>query len=405
MSEHSQTLSPVQMIQAATPRWLLDAPAARRAEIKGALRTIPVWLRNGGSTGQQAAHRAVARAWQSQNQVDRMLESIRDIRVFARSQLQAELARVLKCSIDVEQTWLRLYIPVISGSGFTTRTLSMLDAALMNFELKETRDDYFDEASCFISPPSSDGRFAILPRHQGLTVQSFARLCRRLDIGQRFQNLLSSVLTPTDGVARHIVAQRFTDSQNDALMAAAHLALLKGDIARPAFKLLQALGVGLAGLGKSAVRAGNKLVNAFKAGLSPTGDDVAKASKAVAGSSKGSRGGYGGKVGGKGAQKAAKARSAPQQPAEEPRQWTVTEQKLRGFKQLNQTETDKWNSFRSALDQGMEPKVAANLIGDSNFKLLKGSQFQIRLSLANRVTFEIDYKARLTSILQVGGHT
>lgn len=168
---------------------------------------------------------------------------------------------------------------------------------------------------------------------------------------------------------------------------------------------LASAGVGVAGLGRSAVRAGNKLANAFKSGLSPTGDDVARAAKAVAGSSKPGRGGFGGKIGGKGAQKAANARNAAPQVVEEPKPWRMTQEKLRGFKELNKAETGKWKAFEQALEEGMHPKDAANMIGGADFKQLKGSQFQIRLSLANRVTFEIDYKARLTSILQVGGHT
>lgn len=236
-SDRRQPVTPVQMIHAATPRWLLDAPAARHAELQGALRRVPAWLRRASP----ALRRAVARAWRSQNQVDRMLEAVRDLRVFARAQLQAELSKVCNCTLDVERTWLRLYRPVQHGTGFTTRTLSMLDAALMNFDVRETRDGYFDAASCFVSPPSSDGRLRILPAPPGLSVQTFAQLCRRLDIGQRFQDLLAAILTPADDALRRRRLQQCIESQQDAWAAAAHLALVKGDIDRTAFDWLLAL--------------------------------------------------------------------------------------------------------------------------------------------------------------------
>lgn len=77
------------------------------------------------------------------------------------------------------------------------------------------------------------------------------------------------------------------------------------------------------------------------------------------------------------------------------------------IKVLSPAEEHKYHTFVDAIkNQGLSPKEAAALMGDSNLKSLKfgkETHWQVRLSGSQRMTFtEID---GVVAIRQVGGHT
>lgn len=205
------------------------------------------WYR---SAGQELAS-ANIEAWNNQNAVDRLLDSVQDIRGFAEPLLRAALKQRYGLDLDVQATWLRLYIPkelpwyvINTSDAVVTRTVSLLDAALHNFSKSET----FEPPSGFITRPDHRGHFDSLPINQQMSIKQFQTLCRELDIGARYKRHLEQILLPASPVAAGVLQHWVSLSQKSALRAAAHLALHKNDIGQNAHSLVLGLIHGLTSL-------------------------------------------------------------------------------------------------------------------------------------------------------------
>lgn len=162
---------------------------------------------------------------------------------------------------------------------------------------------------------------------------------------------------------------------------------------------------GVGALGKSAFKAGNKLAGAFKSGLSGDPKNAAKAMASGMGKSKARN--TSGIVKGKGAKKAAKAAKAEVKTSE-PVKWTRTGAGDADIPaDMPSAAKGEWETFKGGLDQGLHPKQAAELMGDSYFKKLgsASNQWTVRLGGKDRVSFSIHDKSHEVQILQIGGHT
>ncbi|WP_085684561.1 MULTISPECIES: NEL-type E3 ubiquitin ligase domain-containing protein [unclassified Pseudomonas] len=190
-------------------------------------------------------------AWQTQNQTDEVLGKIKTLEVFAVHLLKNELKKKFGLLVDVKQTYLRLYFPkktpwytINLQPGFSSRTVSLLDAALHNFASNET----FTADSDFISKPDENGHFDILNIKQTLSIEQFKRLCRELDIGKRYTRYLRHHLLPRDPGSRAAIEHQTTQSQKATLIFAAHLALLTNDIGANAHDVILGIADGQTGL-------------------------------------------------------------------------------------------------------------------------------------------------------------
>ncbi|MFJ7794891.1 NEL-type E3 ubiquitin ligase domain-containing protein [Pseudomonas sp. NPDC096950] len=183
--------------------------------------------------------------------MDRLLDSLKDIHGFAEPLLSAALKRQYRLDLDVQATWLKLYIPkehpwyvIDTSDGVITRTVSLLDAALHNFSSSET----FEVQSEFITRPDQLGHFDVLPIKQQMTLKQFQTLCRELNIGARYRRHLQQVLLPTNPVAAGVLRHLVSRNQKSALKLAAHLALKTKDISQPTHASLLGLLHGLPNL-------------------------------------------------------------------------------------------------------------------------------------------------------------
>lgn len=180
------------------------------------------------------------KAWDSQNKVDHLLAKT-DLYAFAEPLLKAKIKALYGIEPDVKNTYLRLYLPAETpwyainfSEGAVTRTVSLLDAALHNFASRETvgRD------SDYISKPDERGHFDILPIKRAMPIGDFQKLCRELDIGAQYKKHLESYVLPGEPLADGFLRYKVSQSQKDALGAAAHLALIKEDITYDAYKMV-----------------------------------------------------------------------------------------------------------------------------------------------------------------------
>ncbi|WP_226478012.1 leucine-rich repeat domain-containing protein [Pseudomonas sp. MWU16-30323] len=233
-----------QPLQQAIAPWLLAATAARREALNASSPHVKPWYRSTTAEQRQQWRALNASHWHAQNQVDQRLAALQDVQAFAEPLLKATLKDQFGLELNVKTTFLRLYIPAtipwfpIKSGAARTWTLSLLEAALHNFEA----DERFEASSDYINQPDAQGQSTPLPGIQAtLPIQRFTQLCRTLDIGARYQRYLEENLGLSDAVVAAVLQTQVSASQRAALDTALQLALMKNDIPPAAHQALQRL--------------------------------------------------------------------------------------------------------------------------------------------------------------------
>lgn len=231
-------------VRKAIPSWLLNTSPSRVDTLKSVRLTLPDWHRTASTTAHRKLKKANQLNWTSQNTVDQALRDLLDISAFAKPLLQQKLRDRFGVEDDVEETWLRLYAPVKTAwwvhdfsAGTTSRTISLLDAALHNF----SQDEAFTQDSEFITRPDARGHFNVKQLKHKLSIEQFKSVCRELDIGARYQQHLQDTLKPSDKAASNVLRQKVVLSQKSALNVAAQMALMKHDIDQDAYDVVQGM--------------------------------------------------------------------------------------------------------------------------------------------------------------------
>ncbi|PVZ55860.1 hypothetical protein C9422_20550 [Pseudomonas sp. B1(2018)] len=232
------------LVRKALPSWLSEASLPRINALKTDRVSIPDWQADATKVLQERLKQSIKLGWNAQNDVDRVFSKLQDVYAFAKPLLQQALKERFGVEDDVEETWLRLYAPAETSwwvhdfsGGTTSRTVSLLDAALHNF----SRDEAFTQASEFITRPDARGHFSVVQLKHKLSIEQFKSLCRELDIGSRYQQHLRDFLLPHNRVASNVLRHKVTLSHKTALNIAANMALMKNDIGQDAFDLVQGL--------------------------------------------------------------------------------------------------------------------------------------------------------------------
>ena len=222
------------------PDWLAGLSSQQRTALIHASGSMPLGFTQAAAADREYLKSALQATWKSRQKLEKVLARLQSIETFAEPLLVAALQKRCNVTLDVRQTYLRLYIPEGISVAYRSRTISLLDAALQNFEAKESRPDFFDDASCFITRPSATGQFNILPMSNTLTLPVFVALCRELDIGGRYQAYLKNNLLD-EPVAAAVVQACIETRDKDAFRAAAAMGRIKGDISAQVHRTLQGL--------------------------------------------------------------------------------------------------------------------------------------------------------------------
>ncbi|PAU52691.1 hypothetical protein BZL43_23885 [Pseudomonas sp. PICF141] len=241
-----------QHLMSVIPRWLTQATAQKREALSKAKPRLPAGL-DSASRSQHAELRELnALHWQAQNRVDQSLAKLKNASDFAEPLLVAALKKRFGLVLDVHQTFLRLYIPAhipwlqLKSGAARIWTVSLLDAALHNFESSETEGDAFEAASTYISAPSPAGQFNELPHVRlKMPITAFTQLCRELDIGEHYKTYLEENLGISNPVVAAILQARVRDSQKTALDTALQMAYMQNRLGGDAHRLILGLLDGL----------------------------------------------------------------------------------------------------------------------------------------------------------------
>ena len=221
------------------PDWLLNSTALHRDALKQA--TVPdlPWFHSASSAQRDEMKNALAASWTARQAVDKVFARLTEVEAFAHGLLTAALKDRHDITVDVSSTCLRLYRSTGMTGGFEVRTLTLLECCLHNFELKETRPDYYDQASDFITRPSASGAFDVVPIKARMSVAAFTALCRELDAGAAYQRYLEDFFDPANTVASAVLKIKVEANEKSTLRLCNGLALIKGDIDHDAHRLVE----------------------------------------------------------------------------------------------------------------------------------------------------------------------
>ncbi|TFY85843.1 hypothetical protein DYL59_23985 [Pseudomonas kairouanensis] len=216
-----------EVIKQKVPAWLTQASATTRGAVKAAPTHEVDWLASLTASERRQLQHYTSACAHSQNALDQAMAGLPSVEVFAKPLLAAALKAQFGIEPDLDSTYVDLRKPVELGAfgirigSFSVLTLSLLQAALHNFEEGECAADAFGPTSGFKSGPAEHDASVAL----GISIESFLSVCRRLDIGTQYQSRLTAFFHNASGL-RDLVIQ----AQKDALQAAAYTALLKQDI-------------------------------------------------------------------------------------------------------------------------------------------------------------------------------
>ncbi|WP_445181290.1 dermonecrotic toxin domain-containing protein [Pseudomonas sp. McL0111] len=237
-----------QHLMDAMPSWLRQATPQRREALSKVKPGLPANLKGAAQSHHVELGKLIARQVTSQNRVDQALANLQNPATFAEPLLKAAIKNSFGLDLDVRKVFLRLYIPThfpwlrMKTGAARIWTVSLLDAALHNFESGETVADAFEPDSTYIAPPSSIEQFNALPQIlQTMPITAFTRLCRELDIGARYQTYLEKNLGISNPVAAAILQPKIRESQHTALIAALHMAQMQKLLASDTHQLILGL--------------------------------------------------------------------------------------------------------------------------------------------------------------------
>lgn len=214
-------------------RWISEAPA------QGG---FPEWYLKARKIDRDQLKELFGRRWLLQGQLEGLTGQLQqDVRQFAEPLLTNALKETLKVELDVRTAQLRLYVPDtlilgINSGAFHSRHMTLLDAALHNFEAREAETDAFGDGSGVFTLDAEGA-----PLRHSLSVARFVTLCRQLDLGAQYQAHLKQVLLPDAASAKETLHQQSVDSAKAAFKLAALAAHLKGDITAHAFSQMLAV--------------------------------------------------------------------------------------------------------------------------------------------------------------------
>ena len=238
-------------IEQAIPTWLKESTPATRAGLQNWQRG-PDWL--AAAVRQQPD---VAKAWQDEHArhrrhqagVQRLFEGLPELETYARKILADGIKNRFGLELDVDKTYLidaRLIdtSSAIDGRQAVDRaTRSLLHCALHNFDAGAAQEHGMDA-------PAAPLKKSVIVDHRrfmgtvpitnqiDFTAEAFADLCRTLDIGARYHDLVHAIYYPAATPRRSAdeqaldVYRTLGNAEVSAFRQSLHFARLKGDIDR-----------------------------------------------------------------------------------------------------------------------------------------------------------------------------
>lgn len=238
------------LIKKNLPRWLMTSPAHKRLTLHAVDPGAAPLPDDLAPAQREALYRAHEAHWQSHGHIETLFKDLLDIHAFARPRLIKALQDTYSIdpALDLQQTFINLRAPLkaplidLNTGAVHISTVSMLDAALHNFEAFEASTDAHTTESGFITQPDDLGRYTLLHElNQQLPVAGFIALCRTVDIGGQYKVHLEEHLAVGDTKKELRLKTALRQSFRIAFDAATHYALAHKAITRSTFESLSSL--------------------------------------------------------------------------------------------------------------------------------------------------------------------
>ena len=249
------------LLKQRVPDWYIGAAMRRQQALSDHDLELPAWYAKASHATRTRLKEQHSRYRESLNLIDSTLGSIEDIRAFAKPLLTQAIQKEFKRTLDVEAVYYaRQYglktrkdlgstlLHRLTGEAWDTyeyRGASLLETALANFEPDEELKLDCDgchvitttslSASGTPKPTLDAVRAGALP----IAPHAFARLCRKLDLGRRYQQHIRAIARPADDDARKRLDQQLRDHHKQALALSAEVAWAKADISQDTYQMLR----------------------------------------------------------------------------------------------------------------------------------------------------------------------
>jgi len=205
---------------------------------------IPSWLYQAAAPMRLLFREHLLALETSRHEVRRIMAQLQSIEVFCMPHLVKALEKHINGGLDVQHArFVRADVTYLSSifedriyTFFQPQTL--LEAALQNFEAGEAAPGGLQNRAIVQFP----GRTPDIKPIPG--AETFAGICRALDLGALYQAHIDSVFSPPDPPPREgasSVKEHFVDYDKQTLRVAADIACMKGYITLPVYNLLAAL--------------------------------------------------------------------------------------------------------------------------------------------------------------------
>ena len=233
------------LLKTRVPAWFSQASPQRQTELGNYELDLPTWYRS-ATPAQQAALSSRHTAFrEALNQLETRLASFNDVFDFAEQPLKDAIMAQFKLDLDVRNVYFaRKYTFKERDDffGFLTfdqqkntalnheyRGISLLEAALANFEPQEARPARCNDCQIITGWGSYDGDIiadfpTVNAYAQPIAPHDFAKLCRTLDLGKRYQQHIDDVLQPTDPAERTALEQQLEEHQRQHLAVSIEIA-------------------------------------------------------------------------------------------------------------------------------------------------------------------------------------
>lgn len=232
------------------PTWFYQASVQRQQELADhELYQLPTWYQAASPQARHVLDDSHNDYRVALNAMEQILDDITDVVAFAEDALKAAIKRTFNLDLDVRQVFFARKYAFKDGRAdlfgaftfdresdpldyATYRGMSLLEAALANFEPDEeipsscsdcriiTRFSGYDDYIMLTFDALKGQAVAIAPH-------DFAKLCRSLDLGERYQTHLKHVLRPEVESERDKVQQRLQDYWRKQLALSVEMAHLQ----------------------------------------------------------------------------------------------------------------------------------------------------------------------------------
>lgn len=199
---------------------------------------LPPWYTDAPVSQRQALSASQALNLQSLKALHSVLDRVGSVESFTVPLLEQALLTELGITCDVRRNVITLNtLNTFTQEIERSDTQTLLQAALHNFEAAQAEAGGIPWGSHlwnYKSAHSSDPAPVRLP----IEPVAFASLCRRLDIGGRYQQHLETIFNPRSVYEKMQLEQLLIRHERDALRLQADIALMKKDIDEPAHATL-----------------------------------------------------------------------------------------------------------------------------------------------------------------------